>query len=155
MHTGPPTAVGLNMSPAYIQPSPHSFSWQMLIVSTVHRSHLNSSITKTIHTTYISYQPVWLCCWRGDISSFLFTKKLDSGVMTNESAMTFIMSIKYLSVCRRLYLWSMPIPCPPHCHWSIITHTGYYNFVFHFSYLGMVTQPDPDDMCVVWLKYYS
>ena len=44
-------------------------------VSTVHRSHLLTFITKAIDTTYISYQPLWLCCWRGDISSFLFTKK--------------------------------------------------------------------------------
>ena len=29
---------------------------------------------KSIDTTSISYQPLWLCCWRGDISSFLFTK---------------------------------------------------------------------------------
>ena len=47
------------------------------IVSTVHRSHLITLITKAIDTTSISYQPLWLCCWRGDIFSFLFTKKLD------------------------------------------------------------------------------
>ena len=38
------------------------------IVSTVHRSHLITLITKAIDTTSISYQPLWLCCWRGDIS---------------------------------------------------------------------------------------
>ena len=26
------------------------------------------------YTSCTSYQPLWLCCWRGDISSFLFTK---------------------------------------------------------------------------------
>ena len=26
------------------------------------------------HWHTVSYQPLWLCCWRGDISSFLFTK---------------------------------------------------------------------------------
>ena len=25
-------------------------------------------------STSLSYHPLWLCCWRGDISSFLFTK---------------------------------------------------------------------------------
>ena len=44
------------------------------IVSTVHRSHLITLITKAIDTTSFSYQPLWLCCWRRDISSFLFTK---------------------------------------------------------------------------------
>ena len=44
------------------------------LVSTVHKSHLITLITKAIDTTSISYQPLWLCCWRGDISSFLFTK---------------------------------------------------------------------------------
>ena len=37
-------------------------------------------ITKAIDTTYISYQPLWLCCWRGDISiffHFFVYKKLD------------------------------------------------------------------------------
>ena len=47
------------------------------IVSTVHRSYLITLITKAIDTTSISYQPLWLCCWRGDISSFLFTKNRD------------------------------------------------------------------------------
>ena len=46
------------------------------IVSTVHRSHLLTLITKAIDTTSISYQPLWLCCWRGDISSFLQTTRL-------------------------------------------------------------------------------
>ena len=44
------------------------------IVSTVHRSHLITLNTKSIDTTSISYQPLWLSCWRGDISSFLSTK---------------------------------------------------------------------------------
>ena len=35
---------------------------------------LNKIITTTIDTTSISYQPFWLCCRRGDIPSFLFTK---------------------------------------------------------------------------------
>ena len=39
-----------------------------------HRNHLITLITKTIDTTSISYQPLWLCSWRRDISSFLFTK---------------------------------------------------------------------------------
>ena len=34
-------------------------------------------ITKAIDTTTLSYQPLWLCCWRGDISSFVVYKKLD------------------------------------------------------------------------------
>ena len=44
------------------------------IGSTVHRSHLITIITKAIDTTSISDQHLWLCCWRGDISSFLLTK---------------------------------------------------------------------------------
>ena len=44
------------------------------IMSTVHRSHLITLITKAIDTTSISYEPLWLCCWRRYISSFLFTK---------------------------------------------------------------------------------
>ena len=50
------------------------FTTSKYIVSTVHRSHLIALITKAIDTTSISCQPLWLCCWRGDISSFLFTK---------------------------------------------------------------------------------
>ena len=43
---------------------------------TVHKSHLITSITKAIDTTTsISYQPLWLCCWRGDISCFFVYKK--------------------------------------------------------------------------------
>ena len=44
------------------------------IVSTVHRSYLITLITKAIDNTSISYQPLCLCCWSGDISSLLFTK---------------------------------------------------------------------------------
>ena len=46
-------------------------------LSTVQRSYLLTLITKAIDTTSNSYQPLWLRCWRGEISSF-FTKKLDS-----------------------------------------------------------------------------
>ena len=42
--------------------------------STVHRSHLVTVITKAIDTTSISYQRLWLRCWRGDISSFFYKK---------------------------------------------------------------------------------
>ena len=35
-----------------------------------------------LDTTSISSQPLWLCCWSGDISSFLFTKKLDPFSLT-------------------------------------------------------------------------
>ena len=41
-------------------------------------SHLITLITKAIDTTSISYQPLCLCCWKGDISSLLFAKKLDT-----------------------------------------------------------------------------
>ena len=44
------------------------------IVSTVHRSHLITLITKAIDTTSISYQHLWLCCWRGDISTYFYKK---------------------------------------------------------------------------------
>ena len=44
------------------------------IVSTVHRSHLITLITKFIDTTSISYQHLWLCCRRGDFSSFFYKK---------------------------------------------------------------------------------
>ena len=38
------------------------------IVSTLHRGHLITLTTKAIDTTSIIYQPLWLCCWRGDIA---------------------------------------------------------------------------------------
>ena len=40
-------------------------------------SHLITLLTKAIDNTSISYQPLWLCCWRGEISSFFVYKKLD------------------------------------------------------------------------------
>ena len=47
------------------------------ILSTVNRSHSITLITKVIDTTSITYQPLWLCCWRGDISSIFVHNKLD------------------------------------------------------------------------------
>ena len=44
------------------------------IVSTVHRSHLITLITKAIDTTSVSYEPLGLCCWKGDISIFCLQK---------------------------------------------------------------------------------
>ena len=44
------------------------------IVSTVHRSHLITLITKAIDTTSISYQSLWLCCW-GETSSVFCLQK--------------------------------------------------------------------------------
>ena len=38
------------------------------------RRHLITLITKAIDTTSISYQPLWLCCWRGNISIFCAQK---------------------------------------------------------------------------------
>ena len=55
----------------------HHIKIHRLYLSTVQRSHLVTLITKAIDTTYNSYQPLWLRCWRGDITTF-FTKKLDS-----------------------------------------------------------------------------
>ena len=34
-----------------------------------YKSHLYKN-TKAIDTISISYQPLWYCCWRGDITSF-------------------------------------------------------------------------------------
>ena len=45
-------------------------------VSYVHRSHLITSITKAIDKASINLYG-YKCCWRGDISSFLFTKDCD------------------------------------------------------------------------------
>ena len=48
--------------------------FRLIHISTVHRNNLITLITKAIDTTSMSYQPLWLCYWRGDISIFLFTK---------------------------------------------------------------------------------
>ena len=55
----------------------NGFTTSKYMVSTVHRSHLITIITKAFNTTSISYQPLWLCCLSGYISSFLFTKNCD------------------------------------------------------------------------------
>ena len=49
----------------------HHIKIHSLYLSTVQRSCLVTLITKAIDTTSNSYQPLWLRCWRGDISSFL------------------------------------------------------------------------------------
>ena len=54
----------------------HHIRIHSLHLSTVQRSHLVTLITKAIDTTSISYQPLWLRCWRGDISSFFLQKNL-------------------------------------------------------------------------------
>ena len=56
----------------------NGFHTSKYLFSTVHWSHLITLITKTFDTTSISYQPLWLCCWRRYISSFFVYKKLDS-----------------------------------------------------------------------------
>ena len=48
----------------------HHIKIHSLYLSTVQRSYLVTLITKAIDTTSNSYQPLWLRCWRGDISSF-------------------------------------------------------------------------------------
>ena len=58
------------------------------IVSTVHRSHLITITTKAIATKSISYQPLWLCCWRRDISSFFVYKKNKTLLVTNMFTVT-------------------------------------------------------------------
>ena len=50
----------------------HHIKIHSLYLSTVQRSYLVTIITKTIDTTSNSYQPLWLCCWRGHISSLFY-----------------------------------------------------------------------------------
>ena len=52
----------------------HHIKIHSLYLSTVQRSFLVTLITKAIDTTSNSYQPLWLRCWRGDISSFFLHK---------------------------------------------------------------------------------
>ena len=52
----------------------HHIKIHSLHLSTVQRSYLVKLITKAIDTTSNSYQPLWLRCWRGDISSFFYIK---------------------------------------------------------------------------------
>ena len=55
----------------------HHIKIHSLYLSTVQMSYVVTLITKAIDTTSNRYQPLWLRCWRGDISIF-FTKKLNS-----------------------------------------------------------------------------
>ena len=53
----------------------HHIKIHSLYLSTVQKSNSVTLITKAIDTTSNSYQPLWLRCWRGDISSFFYKKK--------------------------------------------------------------------------------
>ena len=56
-------------------------------------------ITKTIDTTSISYQPLWLCSWRGDISSFLFTLPVMSPLYNRGGDILLYLSPLMRAVC--------------------------------------------------------
>ena len=52
----------------------HHIKIHSLYLSAVQRSYLVTLITKAINTASNSYKPLWLRCWRGDISSFFYKK---------------------------------------------------------------------------------
>ena len=72
----------------------HHIKIHSLYLSTVQRSHLVTLITKAIDTTSNSYQPLWLRCWRGDISSSFLQK-----------TRLFIISCKVVIRNRTLVSW--------------------------------------------------
>ena len=52
----------------------HHIKMHSLYLSTVQMSYLVTFISKAFDTTFNSYQPLWLRCWKGDISSFSYKK---------------------------------------------------------------------------------
>ena len=89
--------------PLYVSHQNGIINYASYTVSTVHRSHSKALITKAIDSTSISYQPLWLCCWRGDISSFLFTRNCDlsSSFICRHYYVTSYWS-QHMSICLRM-----------------------------------------------------